>query len=142
MGLAQGLTLPGSLDHKLSNLLLDPSLATFRAFYRALFVFAYGHYECEDLFAVEALILICRHSHLPARAHHGQSILLPNLKLFYKDYSELRIVMSTNIGMLQFMKHPGYPDKNFSRFAGGSLSRNRILPVSSTRIITGMAETE
>jgi len=50
--------------------------------------------------------------------------------------------MSTNIGMLQFMKHPGYPDKNFSRFAGGSLSRNRILPVSSTRIITGMAETD
>jgi len=75
MGLAQGLTLPGSLDHKLSNLLLDPSLATFRAFYLALFVFAYGHYECEDLFAAEALILICRHSHLPARAHHGHSIL-------------------------------------------------------------------
>ncbi len=97
MGLAQGLTLPGSLDHKLSNLLLDPSLATFRAFYLALFVFAYGHYECEDLFAVEALILICRHSHLPARVHHGQSILLPILKLFYKDYSELRKCYSERI---------------------------------------------
>ncbi len=84
MGLAQGLTLPGSLNHKLSNLLLDPSLATFRAFCLALFVFAYGHYECEDLLAVEALILICRHSHLPARAHHGQIILRPLSSCFIK----------------------------------------------------------
>ena len=95
------LTLPGSLDHKLSNLLLDPSLATFRAFYLALLVFAYGHHECEELFAVEALVLICRHSHLPARAHHGQRIIRPALKQFYKDYSELPIVMSTKIGMLR-----------------------------------------
>jgi len=82
------LALPGSLDHELSNQLLDPSLATFRAFYFALFVLAYGHYEGEDLVAVKALILICRHSHLPARVHHGQSILRLTQKLLNKDYSE------------------------------------------------------
>ena len=101
------LTLPGSLDYELSNQLLDPSLTTFRALNLSLFVFTYGHYECEDLVAVEALILICRHSHLPARAHHGQSILRPTLKLSKKDYSEPRIVMSTNMGVRGFIKFQG-----------------------------------
>jgi hypothetical protein len=82
------LTLLRSVDHELCNQLLDPPLATLRALYFALFVFANGHYECEDLVAVEALILICRHNYLPVRVYYGQSILRPSFKLSNKDYSE------------------------------------------------------
>ena len=100
------LTLSGSLDHKLSDLLLHPPFTTFRALYLTLFVFTYGHYRCEYLFTVKAPILISRHSHPSLRSHQGQSNVRPNLKLFYEDYSELWIVMSTNIGMTQlWLRH-------------------------------------
>ena len=84
-----GLTLSGSLDHKLSDLLLHPSFTTFRALHLTLFVFIYGHYRCEYLFTFEASILISRHSHPSLRSHQGHSKVRPNLTLFYEDYSEL-----------------------------------------------------
>ena len=55
------LTLFGSLDHKLGDLLLYFPFPAFRALYLALLILTYGHYNFKRLLAVQTPVLVSRH---------------------------------------------------------------------------------
>ena len=74
------LTLFGGLNHKCADLLIYLPFTAFRAFYLALLIFAYRHHDFKTFLAVQASVLISRHSYTSCVA---------STRLSFKNYSEL-----------------------------------------------------